>query len=312
MAAGEALAVLQRTIWDARLPLEIRLAASESRTYDTGDPYLISYPRLAYLPSLLPKLHAYFASSLITDPDTVSPFTGYFTFDNVALKWHLPLGLLYDVYVLSTQDAGQAPSTTALLPFRITLHFTPDPAGSQIPDASPVVLHDAFINAVKEADFLRSGTAKPIMSLGAQESKALWTSTQNNDLFTFSKIHTALLPPPGQTRNIPIRVYLPSSPDQEPTKAQIKVIQSQVGPTIAAPVQTSATALRPTSGGQPQTLGTALHQMVPSIFPSRRTALLATPLLHGVPVPMTALLDELYRWACYADGWLSVVVAMRA
>ena len=41
MAAGEALAVLQRTVWDARLPLEIRLAASESRTYDTGDPYLV-------------------------------------------------------------------------------------------------------------------------------------------------------------------------------------------------------------------------------------------------------------------------------
>lgn len=41
MAPGEALQALQRTIWDARLPLEIRLAASESRTYDTGDPYLV-------------------------------------------------------------------------------------------------------------------------------------------------------------------------------------------------------------------------------------------------------------------------------
>jgi len=41
MAQDETLLTLQRTVWKARLPLEIRLAASECRTYDRADPYLV-------------------------------------------------------------------------------------------------------------------------------------------------------------------------------------------------------------------------------------------------------------------------------
>jgi len=227
------------------------------------------------------------------------------------LKWHLPLGLLYDVYVLSTQDAGPEHASSAPSPFSLTVHFATDPEKHSMPDATPVVVHDSFINSVKEADFLRSGTAKPIMTLSAQESKALWSSTQDNDLATFSKIHHALVPSAGQIRNIPLRVYLPSPPDQDPSRAQIKVVQSQIPPTVPASGQTSAATLRGGAAGQPQTLGTALHQLVPTLFPSRRTPILATPLLHGAPVPMGSHLEELVRWACYADGWLSVVVAMR-
>ncbi|KAK4939152.1 Autophagy protein 5 [Elasticomyces elasticus] len=303
---------LQQTVWQARIPLEIRLAASESRTFDGADPYLIAFPRLSYLPLLLPRLHAFFYDSLIADPESISPYAGHFTYDNVPLKWHLPLGLLYDIYVLSTQDAGQDDDSPSLsLPFKLTLHFAPDPDRPTLMDATPVVLHDSFINSVKEADFLRSGTAKPIMSLSAHESKALWTSTQDSDVATFSKIHGSLVPSPGQMRNIPLRIYLPSTPDQDPDKAQIKVLQSQIATTVTAVGQSSPAALRGGGSGQPQTLGTALHQLIPSLFPSRRTPILATPLLHGAPLPMNAHLEELVRWGCYADGWLSVVLAMR-
>lgn len=260
---------------------------------------------------ILPRLHAFFSPSLIADAETVSPYSGYFTYDGVPLKWHLPVGLLYDLYLLSTRDAGSDNTSPTPLPFRLTLHFAPDPERPTMA-ATPVVLHDSFINSVKEADFLRSGTAKPIMTLGAQESKALWTSTQDNDLHTFSKLHATLVPSPGQLRNIPLRVYLPSSPDQDPNKAQIKVLQSQIPPTVSAAGQNTPAALRGAGGaGQAQTLGTALHHLIPSLFPSRRTPILATPLLHGAPVPMGAVLEELVRWGCYADGWLSVVVAMR-
>ncbi|EXJ96184.1 hypothetical protein A1O1_01310 [Capronia coronata CBS 617.96] len=307
--AQDTLQTLQRIVWEARMPLEIRLAASECRSFDEADPYLIAYPRLSYLPLLLPRLHAFFSAALIADADTVSPYAGYFTYDDVPLKWHLPVGLLYDIYVLSTRDTGTDNASPSSLPFKLTLHFALDPQKPAMP-ATPVVLHDSFINSVKEADFLRSGTAKPIMTLGAQESKALWTSTQDNDLSTFAKIHTSLMPSPGQLRNIPLRVYLPSPPDQDPSKAQIKVLQSRIPPTVASAGQSTPAALRG-GGGQAQTLGTALHQLIPSLFPSRRTPILATPLLHGAPVPMNAHLEELLRWGCYADGWLSVVVAMR-
>lgn len=91
----------------------------------------------------------------------MSPYHGYFTFEGVPLKWHLPLGLLYDVYVLSTLDAGPESSAAAPLPFQLTLHFTQASEKPSLPDATPVVLHDSFINSVKEADFLRSELPNP-------------------------------------------------------------------------------------------------------------------------------------------------------
>jgi autophagy-related protein 5 len=241
----------------------------------------------------------------------------------VPLKWHLPLGLLYDIYALSSLDPDS--TTPTPLPFKLVLHFSQSnhspPATPGSPPASikptlsfisptPPVLHDSFINAVKEADFLRSGTAKPIMSLSAVDSKALWSSVQTHDQATYSRVQASLLPPSGQFRNIPLRVYLPSGPDGK--EASIKVLQSHVPPSIAAASSTPTPGGRigSTTAGQPQTLGTALHTLLPNLFPSRRTPVLARPVLHGAVVPMSSHLEELTRCAAYADGWLGVVVVM--
>ena len=239
------------------------------------------------------------------------------------MKWHLPLGLLYDIYALSSLDPDS--STPAPLPFKLVLHFaqpiasppaTPgSPAASVKPmlnfiSPTPPVLHDSFINAVKEADFLRSGTAKPIMSLSAADSRALWASVQTHDQATYSRIQNSLLPPSGQFRNIPLRVYLPSGPDGK--EASIKVLQAHVPPVIAPSSSSPSPGGRIGSAmaGQPQTLGTALHTLLPNLFPSRRTPVLARPVLHGAIVPMGSHLEELTRCAAYADGWLGVVVVM--
>ena len=233
--------------------------------------------------------------------------------DDISLKWHLPVGLLYDIYALSSS----APDSPRPLPFKLTIHFSN--ASSSSPNGAvnlikpePVVLHDSFINSVKEADFLRSGTAKPIMSLSAADSRALWSATQENDLQTYSKVYDSLLP--NQFRNIPLRVYLPTSPDQELGKAQIKVLQSQIPPFITPlnPPSSSPAAQRSAAQAQRQTLGTALHTMLPNLFPSRRAPILARPILHGAVVPMGSNLEDLARWACFADGWLGIVVVMNS
>lgn len=45
---------IQRSIWDGRIPLEIVLAPSESRTYDKTDPYLVCVVALSRMGSLEP------------------------------------------------------------------------------------------------------------------------------------------------------------------------------------------------------------------------------------------------------------------
>ncbi|KAL8909795.1 MAG: hypothetical protein Q9171_004885 [Xanthocarpia ochracea] len=181
---------LQDAIWDGSVPLDIRLSPQECRIYDQSDPYFIHYPRLSYLPFLLPRLHAFFSPFLI-DPG-VAPHEGWFSYEDVPLKWHYPLGLLYDLFsgAPPAQDDRSSPvQRPSTLPWRLTLHFTDWP-GDQVvqPDAEGKVLHDAFINSVKEADFLRNGTAKGIMSLSKDDSTQLWNAVQQR------MAHLTLLP----------------------------------------------------------------------------------------------------------------------
>ena len=117
------------------------------------------------------------------------PHAGWFSFENVSLKWHYPLGLLYDLFSgaapsqapgASSQDSNSAEEYSSTLPWRLTLHFADWPAEQLINlDAEGKVMHDAFINSVKEADFLRNGTAKGIMSLSKDDSTQLWKAVQD-------------------------------------------------------------------------------------------------------------------------------------
>lgn len=59
-----------------------------------------------------------------------------------------------------------------------------------------------------------------------------------------------------------------------------------------------------------QTVGSALNMVLPSLFPSRRDAILAEPILHGALLPMSAPLEEVMREAAYADGWVLLSVLM--
>ena len=184
---------IQTKIWSGSIPLEIRLAASDCRTYEVSDPYLAQPPRLTYLAFLLPRLHTFFAPFLI-DPN-VEVNEAWLSLEGVPLKWHYPLGLLYDLFSGAEpangkppgkgQDQSQpapveAPADVGPIPWRLILHFTDYPGEQLISlDLGGRALHDAYINSVKEADFLRNGSAKTVMSLSKEDSDNLWLSVRN-------------------------------------------------------------------------------------------------------------------------------------
>ncbi|KAK5008476.1 Autophagy protein 5, partial [Cryomyces antarcticus] len=217
---------------------------------------------------------------------------------------------------------------SGVLPWRLVVHFTTWPEEQLIKlDANGKVLHDAFINSVKEvleaysspssigteltaavssqADYTRNGTAKVVMSLSKDDSTALWRAVQQHDLSLFNTINNKLLNPPGsKLRHIPVKIYLPTTASPsgttatEGSAASIRVVQSLVAPFLPS--------------RQPQTLGTALNDILPTVFPSRRNPLLAHAVLHGAVVPLGAVLQDLGKALAYADGFLHVVVVMMA
>lgn len=147
------------------------------------------------------------------DPD-LPPHCGWFSFEEIPLKWHYPLGLLFDLFSGAAPSLGSPTTSTSttitsatgieaggdggnnnnnnhtkkeegLLPWRLLLHFSEWPDEQLVRlDAEGKVLHDAFINSVKEADFLRNGTAKGIMSLSKDDSTRLWHAVEERTSFT--------------------------------------------------------------------------------------------------------------------------------
>lgn len=80
-------------------------------------------------------------------------------------------------------------------------------------------------------------------------------------------------------RHIPLKIYLPSSPTaSEPSSSHLRIVQSLVTPFVQGTKE-------------PQTLGTALHTLLSALFPSRRTPILAKPVLHGAVVPMSSHIE---------------------
>ncbi|RDW80040.1 autophagy protein 5 [Coleophoma cylindrospora] len=260
---------MQSKIWGSTIALHITHSSSPI-------PYILSVPRLSYLPLLLPRLSTFFGLP-----------SSSFSYQGILLK-NLPVGLLFDLYQPE-------------LPWRLDLG-----------DGPLFDIHDTFVNSVKEADFIRNGTARGVMSMSKEQSLQMWNSVQDSwssfsrwrlstlmgtdDFALFNKINTLLLNPATPLKHIPLRVYIPSSPSASATLGSFKIVQSLIPP---------LTAKR-----EVQTLGSALNKILPSLFPSRRDAILAEPILHGAPVPFKAPLEELMREAAYADGWLHVCVEM--
>ncbi|KAF2749257.1 autophagy protein-like protein 5 [Sporormia fimetaria CBS 119925] len=294
---------LRQSVWNGSIPLEIRLHKGDCITYDESEPYLVQFPRLSYLGLLIPKLHSFFSRNLIY-PD-VDPFEAWLSCDNVPLKWHYPLGLLYDLYSGTEPHPGEGRKEDAEqpgLPWRLRVHFSDYPTEQLIKlDAAGKHLHDLYINGVKEADYLRNGTGKTIMSLNKDDSTQLWESVKQHNFSLFNPINHKLLNPQGvNLRHMPIKLYLPhastENQKEEPTPGSVRVMQALVPPVL--------------SSRSPQTVGTALNTMVPTLFPSRRIPTVAQPVLHGAVLPLTVNVEDLLRTSTYSDGWLHITVSM--
>ncbi|KZL65746.1 autophagy protein 5 [Colletotrichum tofieldiae] len=326
------MASIPQALWSAQIPLHI------THPSHPNTPLITSLPRFSYLALLVPRCSAFFRTPVSA-----------FHHEDLLLR-NLPLGLLVDLYQpplpwrLTVSDGDswdigdtflncvkEAPPPTFPHPIPSRLE------GSVKPDLRPAPAH---LTPSKQADFVRYGNAKRIMSLSKADTSTLWNAVQDNDHASFHKINALLLNAPTPLRNVPLRVYIPSSPppgtsSSSPSPASPK---PQASPLPASPQQQltlqpppppapGPTADQPSAGAfkvlqalvpptvpgtrnTPQTLGRALQSHLPSLFPSSRDPVLANVVLHGSPVPFSAPLEDLMREAAYPDGWLCLAVVL--
>lgn len=167
------------------------------------------------------------------------------------LKWHYPLGLLYDLYSGAEPAYPSDPSSSAhkadapeeedrRLPWRLTVHFSGYPSEQLVRlDTEDKVMYDLFRNSVKEADYLRNGTGKTVMFLSEKDSTQLWDAVKHHDFSLYNPINQKLLNPQGAAlRHLPVRIYLPhaanGSEQKEASPGSLRVVQSLVTPNLSS------------------------------------------------------------------------------
>jgi autophagy-related protein 5 len=180
----------------------------------------------------------------------IPPSVGWFTFEDVPLKWHHPIGLLFDLYSRAKEqlvaethgkDIGSLheASEDSVLPWQLTVHFSAWPSDTLVPlDTGGKVLQDAFNNGVKEASYIRHGSGKVIMSLGKEATEQLWEAVQKVDGDLYANANAQLIHRKGEAvKHIPIKIYLPAmsmDDSQGNTKAgHLRVVQGLVMPKMS-------------------------------------------------------------------------------
>ncbi|KAK7685207.1 hypothetical protein QCA50_011570 [Cerrena zonata] len=324
--------LFRRLTWEGTVPLEIRVDAKElPANSDRGlECYYIQAPRVSYLPLLVPEIKKFLTDVVFDEAAAriVKEEDWWFESEEGALlKWHWPLGLIYDNHIISASirptSSNAAPQS---VPLQLILHLASPPTDKLLLSPTAEACKQAFMGQMKEADFIRWGNTKRMTGLRKAEQDGLWEGIKEHNFDGYWRVASKVTPtntpsrpqspplpsstslhtrPPSadpntgggpdrdgaySIRNIPVRLYLPEGP----------VIQDNCPPML--------------SDGNPNTLHDFLSTTLSKLFPPSPSDPpfhdLAYPLVQGVEVPGDA--DMAWLGACMAgaDGWVNICIGI--
>jgi len=191
-----------REVWDGKIPTAFSLAEDEILQDEAPEPCYLFLPRMSYLPLATDKVKKYF-SKFIEATDN-SPNI-WFEYKGIPLKWHHPIGILY--------DCSKAADEENSLPWPLTVHFRNFPQEELIPCQSREVVEAHFMSCLKEADQLKHA-GKVMSCMQKKDHNQLWTGLQNDKFDQFWAINRRFMEPGGGEeffKHIPVRFHMVNS-----------------------------------------------------------------------------------------------------
>ncbi|XP_013078587.2 autophagy protein 5-like [Biomphalaria glabrata] len=195
-----------RELWDGKIPVSFQLAQEEIYTVEQPDPFFLLVPRLTYFPLVTDKVYRHMVKHV--DPDHGEM---WLEFDNQPLKWHYPIGVLYDLYGYQSE-----------LPWTLTVHFKNFPEDELLHCPSKEAVESHFMSVVKEADALKH-RGQAINNMQKKDHKALWTGLMNDKFDQFWSVNKKLMENSGEDafKSVPFRIY---QMDQIPVQKLFKPV----------------------------------------------------------------------------------------
>uniref|UniRef100_A0A914BYW4 Autophagy protein 5 n=1 Tax=Acrobeloides nanus TaxID=290746 RepID=A0A914BYW4_9BILA len=187
---------IRRNIWEGKIPVEFDFDTREFTSIRSPQSYFAMLPRISYFPLCLSKALKFLSLSVDEDIDVKDVWLEY---NGQILKWHYPIGLLYDMHVADVT-----------LPWVINVRSQNHP--DELVHPSKDTMRHIFLQAIKEADQLKH-RGQVISSMTKDEHNRLFDSVVNNKFDDFWSVNKRLMhDETNKISYIPIRFYEPGSP----------------------------------------------------------------------------------------------------
>ncbi|KAK9843411.1 hypothetical protein WJX81_000813 [Elliptochloris bilobata] len=182
--------------WAGGVPLQLTLASTEVTALSAPPALYVMGPRLGYLPTVALQARAFFQHVLPPGDDTP-----WFECNRLALPWHVPLGVLYDLLARKRQR-----------PWALTVHFRSFPRGRLLRWDGVASMRAAFFSSLKEAAYVCQGSAGGVMGMATSAQDELWAAVAAGDGSRVAAVSGALRLAPrarGDRRPmLPLRIYV--------------------------------------------------------------------------------------------------------
>lgn len=276
--------LIKEKVWNGAVKVRIEFGDAH---------FLLLVYRLLYFPLHYPHIVQFFSD--ITGSDlTATPV--WLEYENVPLKWNLPVGVLYDLlYLLGKKD----PREPWVLELKHHSLSSPYPSDKIIPfeNEGKTSLYEkttcqVVMNHLKQSCYVVNGNSRAMVNLSESNSRALWDSIRTHDYGIFSTI-IAYLDPKATNSNtldrtaaynkVPIKVYLAGSS----TLIQVPVTVFEKD--------------------KPRSLESVLQTCLPSVFGSTTVG---RALIHGIDVDLLFNRPILEVWQTFRhmDNFLYITV----
>jgi len=272
---------VRQETWNGLIPVVVNLAKNELNGGKTPQPYYCLLPRCSYLPLFVDEIHNHFLDS-ISSPSSSSASSSssssvqdaWFEYQGEPLRWHLFIGVLFDLY---GGGGGEG------LPWALTVHFQDFPSKSLVRCENTKAMKDYYFQCLKEACTLKHKSSSAVNNnLSDIEQDRLWKSVEKQLFSEFWELNTKLNHE-EETECLPVKICLKNKP----------------------PI------MRPIPASENITLLSLLETHLPELFPSEGEGdVVSYPkvLVQGIFVPF----DFPVRWLCdhcmHPDNFLFVCV----
>jgi len=280
----------QKLIWGGQVPVIFNLAEREITSMTPPLGLCMLLPRMSYLSLYTKDIRTHFSASAPPMEDEL-----WFDYNDVPLRWTIPVGTLVDILLQSSK---------AELPINITVHFQSFPEKKLLRCKNQFTVRSHFLNAFKEALYLKYESSKLVQGLSQSELNQLWENLTSNKYDDFCGIRNKILKKAeNETKDkikyLPVRLFASGFGSDE-TRFDCKCIQQPVSPE--------------SSDGKKHTLESLLKTIVPGLAFDLETGKQneVEILIQGINPPLDTPLMWLCDNLCFADQFLYITLVSRS